>query len=138
MQITSDNKYICPNFFHLTLLDVKKKNLIRSIGFYAIAVLLSLLILIFLYYHFRRAPGHPFLAAYFTVPFAVLLTLWVLSEKPIFVYFDNVSNKIQINFLNSAAIGSIIICLFISTGGIYYAPVFMMNSVMRFYYVFNC
>jgi len=79
------------------------------------------LLFTFLPYHIGRAAGHTFLSAYYTVPFATMLALWVFAEKPLFFHPDTVTGKIRLHVSRCRTIGAIILCLFIAVGGIYYA-----------------
>lgn len=89
---------------------------------YMIAIIISL-IYSFLPYHFMRGEGHLFLSVYFMIPFMVMIIIWVYSEDLIFpLQLDNtgINNKLVYKYDKKILIG-IVICLIISSTGIYYA-----------------
>jgi phosphoglycerol transferase len=69
--------------------------------------------------HFFRL-GHLFLAAYYLLPLMVMVTLWVyLSEPPLISRTD--SGRAGLCLWNRKTIASIVICLLVSSAGVYYA-----------------
>ncbi|MDB5053206.1 MAG: hypothetical protein JWM44_1256 [Bacilli bacterium] len=72
----------------------------------------------FLPYHFLRGEGHLFLADYSLIPFITLIVLWLFSETP------NIFEKsVQKRYfgLNKRTLFCIIICILVSSTGVYYA-----------------
>lgn len=70
-------------------------------------------------YHFVRGQHHLFLAAYFLVPLAVMVVLWMATGKLSLI--DETTGKLRLNWRAPKLIASIVICLMISAGGTYYA-----------------
>ena len=69
--------------------------------------------------HFFRL-GHLFLAAYYLLPLMVMVTLWVyLSEPPLISRMD--PGRARLCLWNGKALASIVICLLVSSAGVYYA-----------------
>jgi phosphoglycerol transferase len=69
--------------------------------------------------HFFRL-GHLFLAAYYLLPLIVMVTLWVyLSEPPVISRTD--SGRARLCLWNGKALASMVICLLVSSAGVYYA-----------------
>ena len=91
---------------------------LRNLGLSYASAIVSSLLFTFLSYHFTRAPGHTFLASYYTVPLATLLALWVYSKDPPLL---NYQGKIRLTLFSSRSIQSLVICLLISSSGLYYA-----------------
>ena len=70
-------------------------------------------------YHFVRGQHHLFLAAYFLVPLAVMVILWMATGRLSLV--DNATGRLRLNWRDPKLIASVAICLMIAAGGTYYA-----------------
>lgn len=70
-------------------------------------------------YHFVRGQHHLFLAAYFLVPLAVMVVLWMATGRLSLV--DDVTGKFRLGWRDPKLIASLVISLMISAGGTYYA-----------------
>jgi phosphoglycerol transferase len=73
----------------------------------------------FLYYHFARGLGHLFLAAYYLVPLMVLVALWVYRGE-VLPLRDRAGRR-PFQCWNFPTLASLVICVLMSGGGIYYA-----------------
>src|SRR5207248_10831939 len=101
----------------------------RQFGVAYLPALAGSLLYAYLPYHLFRNEGHLFLAAYYLVPLAVMVALWVYldeSQKGVG------SRKIQgrgLGFFDSRPLfetrgrlcAAVIICLLVSSAGVYYA-----------------
>jgi len=87
---------------------------------YTSSILCSLLF-VFIPYHFFRGEAHLFLAAYYSVPLATLIILWVAEERPIFFGESTKIENLKFNLLSWKAFSAIVISLIIASSGIYYA-----------------
>ena len=91
---------------------------------YAISIIGSL-IFTFIPYHFIRLVGkdesHLLLAAYYMIPPIVMVILWVYKRDDMFFNYDINKQKLVFGFLNKKAISALLICILISSSGIYYA-----------------
>lgn len=79
------------------------------------------LLFTFLPYHFLRGESHLFLAAYYIIPLMVLVILWVYSETPLLFKQAGSAKKFRLDLLSPKSIVSIVICLLVSSTGVYYA-----------------
>jgi len=70
-------------------------------------------------YHFVRGQHHLFLAAYFLVPLAVMVILWMATGRLSLI--DNATGRLRLNWREPKLIASVVICLMIAAGGTYYA-----------------
>lgn len=70
-------------------------------------------------YHFVRGQHHLFLAAYFLVPLAVMVILWMVTDRLSLV--DAETGRLRLNWREPKLIAAVVICLLISAGGTYYA-----------------
>jgi phosphoglycerol transferase len=70
-------------------------------------------------YHFVRGQHHLFLAAYFLVPLAVMVILWMVTGRLSLV--DETTRRLRLNWREPKLIASILICLLVSMSGTYYA-----------------
>jgi len=87
---------------------------------YAPALVMALLYA-FLPYHLYRGEPHLFLAAYFTVPFMVLLVLWSWQDAPLFLCWDTARCRLKVSLRCSRPIASLALCIIIGCCQIYYA-----------------
>lgn len=74
----------------------------------------------FLPYHFWRGEAHLFLAAYYLIPLIIMVLLWVCTGEPLFGEGRG-DDKSPRRWASSAGIMSIIICIAVGSGGVYYA-----------------
>jgi phosphoglycerol transferase len=95
---------------------------LRHLGFSRGAALVVSMLYAFVLFHFHRVfSGHPFLGAYYLVPFIALVALWVYLDQGL--YFSQDANKGRVIFhvfrrktLFALAIG----CL-VGSSGVYYS-----------------
>ncbi len=72
-------------------------------------------------YHFYRGIWHLFLSAYYMVPLAILIVLWIWSDGSIFFTKTEKIGFYCLNLTNSKSIFTLIACLITSSTGVYYA-----------------
>jgi len=84
----------------------------------------------FIPYHVMRGVGQLFLSAYFMIPLAVLVLLWLFEDIPPF-YKKNKKGKIAFSLFEKRGLISTVTCLFISCSGVYYSffVIFLMFIV---------
>ena len=81
--------------------------------------LLGSLLFAFLPYHFHRGEVHYYLSAYYLVPLAVLICLWISSrDRPLFAAEDG---KFRLSLRDPRSSFSIIVCLLTSASTSSYA-----------------
>ena len=100
------------NLFYLLtfpLVTLSAMFALRQFGVSQLSALFASVLYSVLPYHFVRGQHHLFLSAYFLVPLAVMVVLWVLM------------GKLNFNWREPKFIASVVICLLISAGGTYYA-----------------
>ncbi len=110
------------NFFFLLgfpLTVVSALFVLRRFGVsWSVAVFASLLYT-FLPFHFTRGQHHLFLSAYYFVPLAVMMALWICRDE--LSLLDGETKRLRVNWRDPKLIVSSIICLFIGSSGYYYA-----------------
>jgi phosphoglycerol transferase len=74
----------------------------------------------FLPYHFWRGEGHLFLAAYYLLPLMIMVLLWICTGEPLFGGGRG-DDKSHRRWAGSATIMSIVICMAMGSGEVYYA-----------------
>ena len=84
----------------------------------AVAIVVAVLYS-FLPYHFARGSANLLLSGYFMVPIAVLLILWVLSDRPPFIAGDE--RAWRISFRGKRAVAVLLACAALASTGPYYA-----------------
>ncbi len=110
------------NLFYLLtfpLVTLSAMFALRQFGISRLSSIFASVLYSLLPYHFVRGQHHLFLAAYFLVPLAVLITLWLATGK--LSLTDATTGRFRLNWREPKLIISIIICLMISAGGTYYA-----------------
>jgi phosphoglycerol transferase len=80
--------------------------------------LLGSLLYTFVPYHLFRGTVHLYLSCYFLVPLMVLVLVWVCQGEEILFRRDK---TIRIVWRSGKSLGSIVICIFVACGGLYYA-----------------
>jgi phosphoglycerol transferase len=94
---------------------------LRRFGVTAAPALVAALLFAFLPYHFFRGTSHLFLAAYYLVPPAVLVALWVYQGPcPLFGPPDEASRP-RLRLFDRRSPAAVLICLLVSSAGVYYA-----------------
>lgn len=81
---------------------------------YAVALFASLLYT-FLPYHLLRGESHLFLSAYYFVPLAAMVVLWVASDQ-----LTDERKRFGINLRNPKFIISVVVCILVGSNAIYY------------------
>src|SRR4051794_4759609 len=79
------------------------------------------LLFAFLPYHFLRGQGHLFLAAYYLVPLAVLVMLWLYLDRGLFFAWDEAAQAPRWQPTNRRTLGAVLVCLLTGGAGVYYA-----------------
>ncbi len=69
-------------------------------------------------FHFQRGQHHLFLSAYFLVPLAMLVVLWIATGQ---LSVTDEAGKFRLRWRDPKLIAALIICLLVSIGGTYYA-----------------
>ncbi|MDQ3012373.1 MAG: hypothetical protein M3X11_16890, partial [Acidobacteriota bacterium] len=72
-------------------------------------------------FHFQRGQHHLFLSAYFLVPLAMLVVLWVATGKLSLMALMDETGRLRLRWREPKLIASLIISLLVSIGGTYYA-----------------
>jgi phosphoglycerol transferase len=85
---------------------------------WGVAVFASLLYT-FLPFHFARGQHHLFLSAYYFVPLAVMVVLWICRDDLSLV--DEETGRLRVNWRDPKLIFSALIFIFIGSSGYYYA-----------------
>lgn len=108
-------------FFLLTfpLVTLSAMFALRQLGISRLSSVFASVLYSLLPYHFVRGQHHLFLSAYFLVPLAVLVALWLAMGTLSFV--DTSSSKFRLNWREPKFLISVFSCLLISAGGTYYA-----------------
>jgi phosphoglycerol transferase len=105
------NPFVTSNLYFLLtfpLTTVLALFVFRRFGCSFASALVGSLLFTFLPYHVLRGTGHLFLASYYHVPLAVMLLLWIYRGESLWQS-------------RRRTIGTLLICLAIGSGGIYYA-----------------
>jgi phosphoglycerol transferase len=92
---------------------------LRKLGAARGPAVVSVLLYAFLHYHFFRGEAHLFLAAYFLVPLAVMVCVWLYRDGEL-LFRESEDGRARLD-LGGRALGAIAICGLIGAGGIYYA-----------------
>ena len=112
------------NLFYLAsfpLVTLSALFVLRSLRLsYAPALVMSLLYT-FIPYHFYQGEIHLFLAAYFTVPFMVMLILWSFLDPPLFFTWEPVRQRLTWSVRGFRPFASLALCILIGCSQIYYA-----------------
>jgi len=112
------------NLFYLAnfpLVTLSALFVLRSLRLsYAPALVMSLLYT-FIPYHFYHGEIHLFLAAYFTVPFMVMLILWSFLDPPLFFTWEPVRQRLTWSVRGLRPFASLALCILIGCSQIYYA-----------------
>ena len=110
------------NLFYLLtfpLVTLSAMFALRQLGVSQLSAIFASVLYSLLPYHLDRGLHHLFLSAYFLVPLAVMVTLWLAMGKLSLV--DAATGRFRLNWREPKFIASVIICLLISVGGAYYA-----------------
>jgi phosphoglycerol transferase len=118
----SDNPFLIANcFFILTFALISGASFIvlRSFQISIFTAIVISVLYTFLPYHFVRNIRHLFLSNYMLVPFAVMVGIWIASDK---ISVAAINKKGQYCFsLNKLFLISAVICALIAISGVYYA-----------------
>lgn len=109
-------------FFILTFLFTMITSL-YVFRYFKISYIISLigsLLYTFIPFHLLRGEMHLFLSAYYMIPLIVLIFVWIIEGKEIF-FQSGEGVKTKVNFKSYTAIFSIIVCILVSSTGVYYA-----------------
>ncbi|MEP7340707.1 MAG: hypothetical protein ABI977_23455 [Acidobacteriota bacterium] len=108
-------------FFLLTfpLVTISAMFALRQFGISFSTAIFASVLYSLLPYHFVRGQHHLFLAAYFLVPLAGMVILWMATGRLSLV--DAATGKLLLNWREPKLIWAVVICLLISAGGTYYA-----------------
>jgi phosphoglycerol transferase len=107
-------------FFMLTfpLIAVSALFAFRQFGIGVWPALCGSLLFTFLPFHFGRGQHHLFLAAYYLVPLAIMVTLWITLGA---VSLLDERRRWSWRHCHSKLLGSAIICVLLASAGVYYA-----------------
>ncbi|HEX6043947.1 MAG TPA: hypothetical protein VFZ22_05615 [Pyrinomonadaceae bacterium] len=108
--------FLVLNIFYLLsfpLVAISALYVFRQLGFSYATSLFGSLLYTFLPYHFMRR-SHLFLAAYYLIPLAVLVLVWVASDQL------SGGQRFGLNLRSRKFIVSIVICVLVGSNGIYY------------------
>jgi phosphoglycerol transferase len=83
------------------------------------AAIFASLLYTFLPFHFARGQHHLFLSAYYFVPLAVMVGLWICRDE--LSLLDEATGRLRVKWRDPKLIFSLVICLFIASSGYYYA-----------------
>jgi phosphoglycerol transferase len=120
---TSDFGLICNIYALLTfpLTTICSLFVFRRLGFSFGPALVGSLLFAFLPYHFFRLQvGHLFVAGYFLVPLMILVIIWIYRDE-IVCRQVTPEGKVRRRFSTGRALSSVLICLLVCAGGVYYA-----------------
>ncbi|HEX3000638.1 MAG TPA: hypothetical protein VHR86_10445, partial [Armatimonadota bacterium] len=92
----------------------------RKLRISSLPAVVASLLFTFLPYHFLRGVDHLFLAAYFLVPFAILLSVWVCFDQDLLLQ-RTAEGKTRINFISGKTRLALIACVLLGSIGGYYA-----------------
>jgi hypothetical protein len=90
---------------------------LRALGFSYFTAVVPAILYTFLPYHILRGESHLLIAAYFLVPLAVLIALWIAGGRPLFPW--GVGRRVP-SVSNEGAL-AILVCVLIGTYHPYYA-----------------
>lgn len=110
------------NLFYLLtfpLVTLSAMVALQQLGISQLSAILASVLYSVLPYHFVRGQHHLFLSAYFLVPLAVMVVLWLAMGKLSLI--DAVSRKFRFHWREPKLIASVVICLLVSASGTYYA-----------------
>jgi len=71
-------------------------------------------------YHFFRGEAHLWLASYFMLPLMVMVIFWVYRGEPIFFKYNALTDKMELDLINSKSLASLTIAFLISFTYMYY------------------
>lgn len=108
-------------YFLLTflLVGIASWFVLRRLGVSRPVAILVALLYSFLPYHFARGTANLLLSGYFMVPIAVLIMLWVLSDRPPFI--KEGKGAWRISFRSRSAVAILLACAGLASTGPYYA-----------------
>jgi phosphoglycerol transferase len=122
-RVTPDPFQVINLYFLLTfpLTAVAALFVFRRFGVPRAPALVGCLLFAALPYHFYRGDRHLFLASYFLVPLAVMVCLWVYLDGGILFQYDDPEGRPRLKLRDRKAMTSLVVCLLLGSGGIYYA-----------------
>jgi phosphoglycerol transferase len=91
----------------------------RRFGVTVLPALVGSLLYTFVPYHLSRGQHHLFLAAYYLVPLAVMVALWLASGT--LALLDPREGRWSWRWCRAKLIGAAVICVLLASSGIYYA-----------------
>jgi hypothetical protein len=95
---------------------------LRQFGIARVPAVAASLLFTFLPYHYQRLQmGHLFLLAYFQVPLAVLLVLWVCQGRRLFWRLDPDTGRYRLHPTGRPALLSLAVAVGLALTGVYYA-----------------
>jgi phosphoglycerol transferase len=120
--LTTSNWALAMNLFLLLTFPLTAATALHVFRRFGIAVLPALvgsLLYTFLPFHFSRALHHLFLAAYYLVPPAVMVALWIVSGALALV--DARDGRWGWRWCRPKLIGAVVLCGLLASTGVYYA-----------------
>jgi phosphoglycerol transferase len=95
---------------------------LRQLGIRYGPALVASLLYTFLPYHWSRMMGHPYLAAYYVIPLALLATLWVyLDEGILYSWGPEASRRPTLRLGSFESLVALVVAFLVGSAGIYYA-----------------
>src|SRR5687767_9320007 len=114
----TNDPFLVINIFYLLtfpLVTISSLYVLRQFNLSFATALFASLLFTFLPYHFLRGESHLFLSAYYFVPLAVMVVLWVASGRLI-----DERKRFGINLRNPKFIISVVVCILVGSNAIYY------------------
>ena len=108
LSVFTNNPFVVLNIFYLLtfpLVTLSSLYVFRRFGLSYVPSLFCSLVYTFLPYHFMRNENHLFLSAYYLVPLAVMVMLWISSAE---------------SLRRRRFIFSVVICVLLGSNGVYY------------------
>jgi phosphoglycerol transferase len=109
ISVVTHNPFVVMNLFYLLsfpLITITSLYVLRQLNLSYVPALFASLLYAFLPYHFMRNQHHLVLNAYYVVPLAILVVLWLISE--------------ELAPRTKKFIGAVLICLLLGCSGVYY------------------
>lgn len=123
LSLFTKNPFLIVNIYLLItfpLTTVTSLLVFRHLKLSVFPAIVASLLFAFIPYHFMRGIPHLLLSAYYLIPLAVMVCLWIYSATPPF--FENSTSKWRPTFRPwRRNVLAIVICALVAAGGVYYA-----------------
>ncbi|HXG93041.1 MAG TPA: hypothetical protein VNN73_11845 [Blastocatellia bacterium] len=124
LSLLTGNHFAATNIYYLITFPLTAAAALfvfRHFKIASVPAVVASLLFTFLPWHFMRGIAHLFLAAYYIVPLAVMVCLWIYSDSPPLSGLSIKKWKLKLNGLNRKDMASVLICALLGAAGIYYA-----------------